>query len=72
MNKGENKKHPSEDAFLTTPLASANDWTGYGIKIPLSDAEANSLSDMMRDVPTAASKYGKAAKDKRKTRNTMP
>ncbi len=70
MNKGKSKKHPSEDAFLTNPVASASDWTGYGIKIPLSAEEADSLSDMLRDVPTTPSRFSKAARDKSKTRNT--
>lgn len=72
MGKGQKKRHPSEDAFLTNPVASASEWTGYGVKLPLSEEEADSLSDMLSDVPTAPSRFSAAAEDRRKTRNTKP
>ena len=70
--KSKNKKYPCEDAFLTNPIASVNDRTGYGIKIPMSDQEADSLSDMFEDVPTTPSRFGTAVPKERKTRNTEP
>lgn len=71
MNNDKNqKKHPSADAFLTNPVASANEFTGYGAKLPLSEDEADSLSDMFEDVPTEPSRMGVAAKDIKKNRNT--
>ena len=65
------KKHPSEDAFLTNPIASANEYTGYGFNMPMSEDEADSLSEMFEDVPIRKSRLGrsfsakKSAKDKR-------
>lgn len=73
-NTEKNKKserHPAETAFMTNPVASANDFTGYGVKIPLSEEEADSLSGMFEDVPTEPSRYGCAAKDVTKNRNTV-
>lgn len=73
MCKNKNKKpHPSGNAFLTNPVASANEFTGYGAKMPLCEEEADELSEMFEDIPTEPSRMGVAAKDKRKTRNTMP
>ncbi len=69
---GKNKKYPCEDAFFITPPASASDWTGYGVKIPMSEDEAESLSDMLREVPTTASRFGVDVPPERKTRNTKP
>ncbi len=72
MSKKTNKKQqPWKDAFLTNPVASASEFTGYGIKLPLSKEEADSLSEMMEDVPTEPSRMGDAAKDSRKNRNTL-
>ena len=71
MDKDKCKKpHPAGDAFLTNPVASANEFTGYGIKIPFSDEEADSLSDMFRDVPTEESRMGNVVRDSKKCRNT--
>ncbi len=71
MNNDKNKKpHPSGDAFLTNPVASVNEFTGYGAKIPMSEEEADSLSDMFEDVPTEESRMGTAVKDIKKNRNT--
>ena len=71
MDKDKCKKpHPSGKAFLTNPIASANEFTGYGIKIPLSEEEADSLSDMFEDVPAEESRLGKAVADSKKCRNT--
>ena len=52
-NKAE---HPSKDAFLTNPVASASEFTGYGVKMPLNEFEAESLSDMFEKVPTTPSR----------------
>lgn len=72
LDKDKNKKpHPSGDAFLTNPVASANEFTGYGAKIPLCGEEADSLSDMFEDIPTEPSRMGVAAKDSKKNRNTI-
>ena len=71
MNKDKEKnQHPCANAFLTNPVASANEFTGYGIKLPLSDEEADSLSEMLEDVPCEKSRMGCAAKDTKKNRNT--
>ena len=70
--KSRNKKYPCEDAFFTNPVASASDWTGYGVKIPMSEEEADSLSDMLENVPTTPSRFGKDVPPERKTRNTKP
>ncbi len=72
MNKNKNDKpHPSADAFLTNPVASVNEFTGYGAKLPLSEEEADSLSDMFEDVPTEESRMGTAVKDTKKNRNSI-
>ena len=60
MTYKSNKKHPSEDAFLTNPIASANEYTGYGINMPMSEDEADSLSEMFDDVPIRKSRLGKS------------
>ena len=54
------KKHPSGDAFLTNPIASANEYTGYGINMPLTEDEADSISEMFDDVPIRKSRLGKS------------
>lgn len=70
MCNDKNKKpHPSADAFLTNPVASVNEFTGYGAKLPLSEEEADSLSDMFEDVPTQESRMGKAVPNCEKFRN---
>ena len=53
-------KHPAEDAFLTNPIASANEYTGYGINMPMSEDEADNLSEMFDDVPIRKSRLGKS------------
>jgi len=69
-NDKSKKPHPSGDAFLTNPVASVNEFTGYGAKLPLSEDEADSLSEMFDDVPTEESRMGNAVKDIKKNRNT--
>ena len=70
MNKNKCKKpHPSGKAFLTNPVASANEFTGYGIKIPLSDEEADSLSDMFDNVPAEESEMENTVSKQEKCRN---
>lgn len=71
MNKKKKNNHPWKDAFLTNPVASASEFTGYGIKLPLSEDEADSLSEMLEDVPTEPSRMGDAAKNSHKNRNTL-
>lgn len=44
------KKHPSEDAFLTNPIASNQDTTGFVPTIPQDEYEARSYKDI-RYVP---------------------
>ena len=72
MNTDKAKKtHSSADAFLTNPVASANEFTGYGARLPLSDEEADSLSEMFEDVPCEESRMDNSAKDIKKNRNTV-
>ena len=66
------KEHPSAHAFLTNPVASANEFTGYGARMPMSDDEADSLSDMLSDVPTEESRMGVDVPKKYKTGNILP
>lgn len=69
-NKTEKKKeHPSARAFLTNPVASVNEFTGYGTKLPLSEEEADDLSEMFDDVPTEDSRLGNKVEETKKTRN---
>ncbi len=56
---GAPKEHPAKYAFLTTPVASATDRTGYGIRMPMDEEEAEELSDMFDEVPTTPSRLGK-------------
>ncbi|MBR3995849.1 MAG: hypothetical protein IKI97_11305 [Clostridia bacterium] len=70
-NKEKKKEHPSAYAFLTNPVASVNEFTGYGTKLPLSDEEADSLSDMFEDVPTEESRFSNDVDDTKKNRNTV-
>lgn len=51
-----NKKYMCEDAFLTNPVASANDATGYAVTVPQNDTEAKELSDMQGGVPLSSHK----------------
>ena len=44
------KKHPSEYAFLSNPVASNQDATGYVPPIPQDEFEAESYSDLF-DIP---------------------
>ena len=68
-NHKDKKPHPSWKAFLTNPVASANEFTGYGIKLPLSEDEADDLSDMFEDIPTEPSRLGDAVDTKIKNKN---
>ena len=43
-----------EDAFLTTPVASDRDCTGYAVTVPMSDEEAESYESLFR-VPCTSS-----------------
>ena len=45
------KKHPSEVAFLTNPVASATDRTGLAVTVPQAEHNAKALSDMFGDIP---------------------
>ena len=45
------KKHPSEEAFLTNPVASATDRTGFAVTVPQTQFNAEELSDMFGDIP---------------------
>ena len=54
------REHPAKDAFLTNPVASAQDRTGYGVKLPLDEEEADSLSDLFEQVPTSPSRLGRS------------
>lgn len=58
MNEN-SREHPAKDAFLTNPVASAQDRTGYGVTLPLDEEEADSLSDLFEQVPTSPSRLGK-------------
>lgn len=49
MNKKE-KKYPCEDAFLTNPIASNQDTTGFVPTVPLDEDEAMAYKDI-RHVP---------------------
>ena len=54
------REHPAKDAFLTNPVASAQDRTGYGTRLPLDEDEADNLSDLFELVPTAPSRLAKS------------
>ena len=54
------REHPATDAFLTNPVASPQDRTGYGVSLPLDEDEADSLSDLFEQVPTSPSRLGKS------------
>ena len=47
------KKHPSEEAFLTNPVASATDRTGFAVTEPQTQFNSEELSDMLGDIPIA-------------------
>lgn len=53
------KKHPSEDAFLTNPVASVTDRTGYVAQVPFTNDEAENYSKMFENVPAEHSKLEK-------------
>ncbi len=63
-----NKKRPaadySKDAFLTNPIASANDHTGMTPRIPDNFEEADAYADML-DVPVTALDGSEAMSQKR-------
>lgn len=81
-NQSKNKKYPCEDAFLTNPVASANDRTGYVRQVPLNVSEAESLSQMFEDIPVTVSRkvrratreyYGKPSnQDKKYDKDLLP
>ena len=51
-----NKKHPSEDAFLTNPVASSTDRTGFAVTVPITSSQAEELSDMFGNIPVTQHK----------------
>lgn len=59
------KKHPSEDAFLTNPVASTTDRTGFAVTIPATTEQAKEISDMFGNIPLTSHK--KTERDKYKT-----
>ncbi len=61
-------KHPSEDAFLTNPVASAKDATGFAPTLPKTEFEAEQLSDMFYQVPVTSHKKTKRDKYKEMTK----
>ncbi len=68
--------HPSKDAYLTNPVASASDFTGYGISMPMDDYEAENLSTMFENIPVTPSRLrAKKPKEKQlqnKERKNLP
>ena len=50
--KSFNKKYPCENAFMTNPVASVNDVTGYVQKMPDNSDAAENYS-MLFDVPVS-------------------
>lgn len=54
--KKRSKKYPCEDAFLTNPVASQTDRTGYAVVVPQTDSEAEAISDMFEKVPLTSHK----------------
>ncbi len=57
-----NKKYMCEDAFLTNKVASATDATGFAVRVPRTESEAEELSDMFNNVPVAPLKKSKRGK----------
>ena len=51
--KTQNKKYPCENAFLTNPVASANDVTGYVQRLPKSADVAENYAELC-DVPVSS------------------
>ena len=49
-------KMPCETAFLTNPVASFTDRTGFTPVVPETDAEAESYSELFDEVPVTAHK----------------
>ncbi len=54
--KNKKQKHPSEDAFLTNPVASPTDRTGFAVTVPQDDYEAENISDMFENLPLTSHK----------------
>ena len=50
------KKYPCEDAFLTNPVASQTDRTGFAVVVPQTDFEAEAVSDMFENIPLTSHK----------------
>lgn len=59
------KKHPSEDAFFTNPIASTTDRTGFAVTVPATTEQAKEISDMFGNIPLTSHKTTK--RDKYKT-----
>ena len=55
----------SKDAFLTNPVASAQEWTGYVPLIPDQKPAAQNVADMM-DVPVSGTNFAVDPKKDRK------
>ena len=47
-------EHPSGNSFLTNPVASDTDCTGFAVTVPHNDAEAKSRSRLCGDVPVTS------------------
>lgn len=54
--KRKNKKYPAEDAFLTNPVASPTDRTGFSVVVPQTDDEAREISNMFENIPLTSHK----------------
>lgn len=63
MNKKQ-KKYPCEDAFLTNPVASQTDRTGFAVVVPQTDAEAEAVSDMFDGIPLTSHKESSKKENK--------
>lgn len=59
------KKHPSEDAFLTNPIASTTDRTGFAVTVPATTEQAKEISDMFGNIPLTS--HTQTKRDKYKT-----
>ncbi len=63
-----NKNHPSKDAFLTNPVASVNEATGYVNTAVQTNYEANNLSKIQGNIPTTPLSKKDRAKTKSKSK----
>ncbi|MBP3347434.1 MAG: hypothetical protein J6L92_01615 [Clostridia bacterium] len=58
-------EHPSEKAFLTNPVASSTDRTGFAVTVPPTEDSARELSEMFGNIPLTSHKRTKRDKYKR-------